>query len=59
MTAAGHPRAFRLRLLLASVVLLVSVGALLTLEHEARAQQSIELTMMFHGSVGGKIAPCG
>ena len=59
MTAAGHQRRFRYRLILATVALLVGVGALLTLEQEARAQQNIELTMMFHGSVGGKIAPCG
>lgn len=25
----------------------------------AAAQDTIELTMMYHGSVGGKIAPCG
>ena len=25
----------------------------------APAQESIELTMMYHGSTGGKIAPCG
>ena len=25
----------------------------------AAAQDSIELTMMYHGSVSGKIAPCG
>jgi len=25
----------------------------------ATAQDTIELTMMYHGSVGGKIAPCG
>ena len=25
----------------------------------AEAQDSIELTMMYHGNVSGKIAPCG
>lgn len=25
----------------------------------AAAQDTVELTMMYHGSVGGKIAPCG
>lgn len=59
MTAVGHQRIFRHRLIWSTVAVLVAVGSLLTLEREARAQQNIELTMMFHGSVGGKIAPCG
>ena len=59
MTRFVRTRAARHRLIWAAVALLVSGGSLLALEHDARAQQGIELTMMFHGSVVGKIAPCG
>lgn len=39
---------------LALFVLTVVLGA-----RPATAQDTIEMTMMYHGSVGGKIAPCG
>lgn len=57
MTASGRTR--RRRLFVATAALLVGAVALLAREHDARAQQNLELTMMFHGSVVGKIAPCG
>jgi hypothetical protein len=57
MTASGRTR--RRRLFVAAAALLVGTVALLAREHDARAQQNLELTMMFHGSVVGKIAPCG
>jgi len=58
MTAPGRLPAWRRRGILFALAL---VSALVTVPAtwlDAPAQDS-ELTVLFHGSVGGKIAPCG
>lgn len=47
----------RLRIALSALALFVLTAVIPA--GPASAQDSIELTMMYHGSVSGKIAPCG
>lgn len=54
MALSGKHVARTLCSALALFVLTVVLGA-----RPAAAQDTVELTMMYHGSVGGKIAPCG
>lgn len=56
MIRPGNPTG-RLRLALSALALFVLTAVVPS--GPAAAQDSIELTMMYHGSVSGKIAPCG
>ena len=59
MTGSGRVPAWRARVLLMALVLM---GAALFLPdgwRDAHAEDSKNVTMLYHGSVGGKIAPCG
>ena len=59
MTGSGRVPAWRTRALLMAFAL---VGSLLVIPNgwlDASADDTTNVTMLFHGSVGGKIAPCG
>ena len=58
MTGSGRKLSWRHRLVLAALALVAGSAFLVGPAVDARAE-SVEMTMMFHGSVGGKIAPCG
>lgn len=59
MTGSGRVPNRRHRLMLMGIALMGTLALLPTTWLSADAQETTELTVLFHGSVGGKIAPCG
>lgn len=59
MTGSGRIPNWRRRWMLLGISLM-GAGLLLPMTWlAADAQETTQLTILFHGSVGGKIAPCG
>ncbi|RKZ09383.1 hypothetical protein DRQ53_04450 [bacterium] len=59
MTESGRAPNWRHRVMLMGIALMGTVLMLPLSWIDADAQASTELTILYHGSVGGKIAPCG
>ena len=60
MTSPVARVAWRRRILLAALALITALGASPAgLATPASAEELVDLTLLFHGSVQGKIAPCG
>lgn len=59
MTGSGRVPAWRLRGVLMALALITAVLTVPTTWLSASAEQSTELTLLYHGSVKGKVAPCG
>lgn len=59
MTGSGRVRVWRLRGVLMALALITAVLTVPSTWLAASAEQSTELTLLYHGSVTGKVAPCG
>ena len=59
MTGSGRVPAWRLRAVLMALILITVVLTVPVTWLTASAEQSTELTLLFHGAVTGKVAPCG
>lgn len=60
MTRVVSRQNWRRRLSAAALALMTAVGfSAAWLPTSASAEELVDLTLLFHGSVQGKIAPCG
>jgi len=59
MTGSGRLPAWRTRAILMALALVSSLLMVPDGWRDARADETTNVTMLYHGSVGGKIAPCG
>jgi hypothetical protein len=59
MTESGRVPAWRLRGVLMALALIAAVLTVETTWLSASAEQGTELTLLYHGAVTGKVAPCG
>jgi hypothetical protein len=59
MTGTGRVPAWRRRGVLMALALITAVLSVPATWLSAGAEQSTELTLLYHGSVTGKVAPCG
>lgn len=59
MTGTGRVPAWRRRGVLMALAMITAVLTVPASWLAASAEQSTELTLLYHGSVTGKVAPCG
>lgn len=59
MTGSGRLPAWRTRALLMALAFVTSLIAVPGAWLDASADETTNITVLYHGSVGGKIAPCG
>lgn len=59
MTAAGRVPTWRRRALMMALALMSALVFVPTSWLDSRADDTTSLTILYHGSVMGKIAPCG
>jgi len=59
MTGSGRLPAWRTRAILAAFAIMGAAFVIPDGWRDARADATTNVTMLYHGSVGGKIAPCG